>query len=251
MSRVVVLGGSGEMGTAVTAVLRGRGHDVLAASRGTGVDASTGAGLDAALEGADTVVDCLNVVTLSKRTAVSFFGGSAARVADAAHRAGAGSVVCLSIVNVSDPAVRGATGYYAGKAAQEDAYAAGPVPLTLVRTTAWFSLAETFLHQIRLGSVAVVPGMRLRPVHPAAAADFLADAVVARPSESTTGQVRQLAGPDELDSAAMARAVAQARHPALRVIRLPMPMAGLRTGLLPHGEVQVDPRRFSGWLGEG
>ncbi len=70
VSRVVVLGGSGEMGSAVTAVLRGRGHDVLAASRGTGVDATTGAGLDDSLEGADTVVDCLNVVTLSKGTAV-------------------------------------------------------------------------------------------------------------------------------------------------------------------------------------
>ena len=146
VSRVVVLGGSGEMGSAVTAVLRGRGHDVFAASRGTGVDATTGAGLDAALEGADTVVDCLNVVTLSKRTAVSFFGTTATRVADAAGRAGVGSLVCLSILNVSDPAVRGATGYYAGKAAQEEAYTAGRVPLTLVHTTAWFSLAETFLH---------------------------------------------------------------------------------------------------------
>ncbi len=159
-------------------------------------------------------------------------------------------VVCLSIVNVSDRAVRGATGYYAGKAAKEGAYAAGPVPLTLVRTTAWFSLAETFLSQIRLGSVAVVPGMRLRPVHPAAAADVLADAAVAGPSESSPGRVHQLAGPEELDSA-MAHAVARARHPALRVIRLPVPMAGLRSGLLPHSEVQVDPRRFSDWLAGG
>ena len=156
--------------------------------------------------------------------------------------------MCLSIVNVSDCAVRGATGYYAGKAAKEGAHAAGPVPLTLVRTTAWFSLAETFLSQIRLGSVAVVPGMRLRPVDPAAAADVLADAADARPGESSPGRVHQLAGPEQLDSAAMARAVARARHPGLRVIRLPVPMAGLRSGLLPHSEVQVDPRRFSDWL---
>ena len=59
-SRVVVLGGTGEMGTALTEVLRGRGHDVVAASRATGVDVTTGAGLDDALAGADTVVDCLN-----------------------------------------------------------------------------------------------------------------------------------------------------------------------------------------------
>lgn len=153
MSRVVVLGGTGAMGAQVSTLLRERGHDVLAASRATGVDVRTGAGLEAALSGADTVVDCLNVVTMSRRTAVSFFAGAASRVADAAATAGVGHVVCLSIVNVTDSTVRRLTGYYAGKAAQEQAYAEGPVPLTLARTTAWFSLAETFLSQTRVGSV--------------------------------------------------------------------------------------------------
>jgi len=250
MSRVVVLGGTGEMGAAVSGVLRGRGHDVVAASRSTGVDATTGAGLDDVLAGADTVVDCLNLVTLSRRRAVSFFGGAATRVAGAAHRAGVGHVVCLSIVNVSDLGVRRATGYYAGKAAQEEAYGAGPVPLTLARTTAWFSLAETFLSQIRLGPVAVVPSMRLQPVHPAAAAAFLANAVEAGPSIAPGPDVRQLAGPEEHDAAAMARAVASARHPGVKVLRLPVPVAGLRDGLLPHGDLQVDGRRFADWLME-
>jgi uncharacterized protein YbjT (DUF2867 family) len=251
VSRVVVLGGSGAMGARVTEVLRERGHDVLPVSRASGVDVSTGAGLDAALSGADTVVDCLNLVTLSRRAAVSFFGGAAERVALAADRAGLRQVVCLSIVNVSDPAVRRATGYYAGKAAQEEAYTAGAVPVTLARTTAWFSLAETFLEQIRVGQVALVPGMRLRPVHPDAAAAFLADAVGAGPGDAPAPPVRQLAGPDLLDSATMARAVARARHPGVRVVRLPVPLAGLRAGLLPHGEVQVDPRRFTEWLTQG
>ena len=167
MSRVVVLGGSGAMGAQVCRLLRERGNDVLAASRATGVDVCTGAGLEAALSGADTVVDCLNVVTMSRRTAVSFFAGAATRVSDAAATAGVGHIVCLSIVNVTDPTVRRLTGYYAGKAAQEQAYAAGPVPLTLARTTAWFSLAETFLSQIRLGPLALVPGLALQPRAPA------------------------------------------------------------------------------------
>ena len=77
MGRVVVLGGTGAMGAAVSGLLRDRGHDVVVASRATGVDVSTGAGLDEALAGADTVVDCLNVTTMSKRTAVSFFAGAA------------------------------------------------------------------------------------------------------------------------------------------------------------------------------
>jgi hypothetical protein len=145
----------------------------------------TGAGLEAALAGADTVVDCLNVVTMSRRTAVSFFAGAATRVSDAAATAGVGHIVCLSIVNVTDPTVRRLTGYYAGKAAQEQAYAAGPVPLTLARTTAWFSLAETFLSQIRLGPLALVPGLALQPVHPLAAATFVADAVESGPAPTS------------------------------------------------------------------
>jgi uncharacterized protein YbjT (DUF2867 family) len=251
MSRVVVLGGTGAMGQAVTDVLGRRGHEVVVASRSTGVDATTGAGLDRAMQGADTVVDCLNVTTLSRRTAISFFRGAATRASSAAARAGVGHAVCLSIVNVTDPAVRRATGYYAGKAAQEHAWAAAPVPLTIARTTAWFSLAETFLGQIRLGPLAVVPGLRLRPVHPAAAATFLADAVEAGPAGSRRPAVWQLAGPEEHDAASMARAVARARHPGVRVVRLPVPVRALRAGLLPHGEAEVDSRRFADWLAGG
>lgn len=259
MSRVVVLGGTGAMGAAMTDELRRRGHEVLAASRATGVDVTTGAGLDAALAGADAVVDCLNLATVSKRAAVTFFGGAAERVAAAAARAGVGHIVCLSIVNVNEPGVRRATGYYAGKGAQEDSYAAGSVPVTIARTTAWFSLAETFLSQLRVGPVAFVPGMRLRPVHPGAVAVFLADAVEsglgvgagAAGAEPGDGpEVRQLVGPEEHDAAAMARAVAVARHRGVRVVRIPLPMKGLREGLLPGAGVVVDTRTFDDWLTE-
>lgn len=252
VSRVVVLGGTGAMGAAVSGLLRDRSHDVVVASRATGVDVSTGAGLDAALAGADTVVDCLNVVTMSKRTAVTFFEGAATNVATAAARAGVPHIVCLSVVNVTDPDVRRATGYYAGKAAQEETYAAGSVPVTLARTTAWFSLAETFLSQLRVGLVAIVPGMRLQPVHPAAVAAFVVDAVESGPPSgsppSPRPEVRQLAGPERHDAVVMARAVARTRHPGVRVVRLPVPMAGLREGLLPRGAVPADPRTFSDWL---
>ena len=174
-------GRHGGDGGSVTELLRDRGHDAVAASRATGVDVSTGAGLDDALVGADTVVDCLNVVTMSRNRAVSFFEGAATQVSRSAASAGVGHIVCLSIVNVTDPGVRRATGYYAGKAAQEEVYATATVPVTIARTTAWFSLAETFLSQIRVGPVAVVPGMRIQPVHPAAAAAFVVDAVESGP----------------------------------------------------------------------
>lgn len=247
MSRVVVLGGTGAMGARVADLLESGGHEVVRAARSTGVDARTGAGLDAALARADTVVDCLNRTTLSKRAAVEFFEGAARQVVAASGRAGVGHLVVLSIVNVTDPAVRSATGYYAGKAAQEAVYAASGVPVTVVRTTAWFTLAEQFLSQIRLGPVAVVPRLRLRPVHPDAAASLLADVVV----NGAGGRLRELAGPEEVDAATMAREVARVRHPGVRVVGVPVPLRGLREGLLPGPGATVDDRRFGAWLEAG
>jgi uncharacterized protein YbjT (DUF2867 family) len=247
MSRVVVLGGTGAMGARVADGLEAAGHEVVRAARATGVDVSTGAGLDAALEGADVVVDCLNRPTLSKGAAVGFFEAAARRVVAAAERAGVSHLVVLSIVNVTDAAVRRSMGYYAGKAAQEDAYAASSLPVTVVRTTAWFTLAETFLSQIRVGPLALVPRMRLRPVHPDAAASLLVQAVTRGPGTALV----ELAGPEEVDAASMARAVAAARHQGVRVLGFPVPVRGLREGLLPGPGATVDDRRFEDWLRGG
>ncbi len=245
--RIVVLGGTGAMGSEVASGLEDAGHDVVRASRASGVDVESGMGLAEVLTGADTVLDCLNHMTISRRRAVEFFGGAAVRVRDAAARAGVGHLVVLSIVNVADDDVRGATGYYAGKAAQEEAYSMSAVPVTLVRTTAWFTLAETFLSQIRLGPVAVVPRSRLRPVHPAAVAALLTEVAAAGPPAEGGGSVRELAGPDEVDAVTMARAVASRWHPGVRVLAVPAPR-GMRSGLLPGPDVPVDERRFEDWL---
>lgn len=248
MGKVVVLGGNGAMGARVVAELQQRGHDVVAASRASGVDAVTGAGLAEALTGASCVVDCLNLMTMSRRRARGFFAASSENVRRAAADAGVGHIVCLTIVNASEPRVRRALGYYEAKATQEEIYARGPVPLTVVRTTAWFSLAETFLTQIRVGRVALVPRMGLQPVHPDAAATAIADAVDDGPPTSMTVAIRELAGPERMTADALARRFAAVRVPGVRVIGLAVPLQGLRVGLLPSRDVPVDGRRLQDWL---
>ncbi len=248
MSRIVVLGGTGEMGTRVLKELRARGHDVTSGSRASGLDVMTGSGLGNALTGADCVVDCLNHMTMNRRRAIEFFRTAAGNVLDAATAAGIGHIVCLSIVNVTNARVRRAMGYYGGKATQEETYAAGSVPLTVVRTTAWFSLAQTFLDQIRLGRLAVVPRMHLRPVHPDAAATAIADAVDRGPGRAKSLTVRELAGPEEIDAPTLARRFVAAMHHDVTVLGVPMPLVGLRWGLLPDSAIPIDPRRFADWL---
>ncbi len=243
--RIVVLGGTGEMGSRVASRLEQRGHGVVRASRTTGVDVVTGVGLSEASAGADTLVDCLNVTTMSRKAAVEFFTAAARRAVAAAEAAGVGHVVVLSIVDVTRPEVRRSLGYYAGKAAHEETYAASALPVTVVGTTAWFTLAEQFLTQARVGPVAFVPDVTLQPVHPDAAADLLVEAVVGGPGTARM----ELAGPERHTAPEMARAVATETGRRTRVLAVPFPGRRFRKeGLVPGSGIRQDERRFDEWL---
>lgn len=250
--RVVVLGGTGEMGSLVADRLEARGHEVVRAARSTGVDVLRAEDLAVALRGADCVVDCLDLTTTSRRRAVEFFRSSASMTAVTSRIVGVPHVVVVSIVGVTEPAVSRAVGYYAGKAAQEAEYAGAGVPVTVVRSTAWFSLAETFLRQLRVGRFALVPRLHVQPVHPHAVVDLVVDVVVtgptSGPAEVDVVTVREIAGPERTDAATMAQTVARQRHPNVRVVGLPVPLAGLRRGLLPGPHVPTDGRTLSDWL---
>ncbi|MEH0109239.1 3-beta hydroxysteroid dehydrogenase [Tersicoccus sp. MR15.9] len=250
--RVVVLGGSGALGARAATAIAARGHEVVRVSRSTGVNAVTGAGLSQALAGAHTVVDCLNVTTLRRRRAVDFFTVTARNVADAARASGVEHVACLSIVNVTEPALRKALGYYAGKAAQDDVYRGrlleepGRVGFTSLRSTQWFEFADQLLHQLRVANLAVVPVMRVRPVSADAVAEALADVVDEGPAERA--RTVDVAGPDVLDTGTMARRLAERRGtPAVATV--PMPNRALRAGaLLPPPTARFDSRTFDEWL---
>lgn len=247
MKRIAVLGATGDMGSRVAAVLAERGHEVVAVSRSAGVDVLTGEGLDEALTGVHTVVDCLNILTASKRQAVHFFSATARSVVDAARRQRVPRAVVLSILNVVDPVVRKGLGYYAGKATQEETYAWSGLPTTIVETTGWFTLAEQFLTQIRLGPVAFVPSMLMQPVHPDAVTDVLADAVETPPP----GDEVRLWGPERMRADDMARQLARATGRNTRVVGLPFPGAEFRNhALLPSGDGIQDGRRYADWLRE-
>lgn len=245
MATVTVVGGTGEMGSRTADELQARGHDVRRAARSTGADASAGAGLAEAFAGADVVVDCLNLMTQSRSRAVPFFRSAATNICRAAAEAGVRHLVVLSIVNVADPAPRRFTGYYTAKAVQEAVYARAPVPTTLVRTTAWFSLAGMFLDLLHAGPVRVVPSMWLQPVHPAAAAELLAD--VAEGEPPAVRRLVELAGPEVLTAGEMASRLARADDLRGYVVPVPLPGA-IRTALLPRPHVHRDARTFADWL---
>lgn len=232
------------MGGRVCAHLEARGHSVGRASRGAGVDAYTGAGLADAFSGADAVVDCLNVRTLSERKAVQFFSTTASNVAAAARAGGVAHVVCLSIANVHDPAVSRRIGYYAGKAAQEGAYRDSGAPVTVVSSAQWYELARTLLHQLRLGRIAFVPHMLIQPVAADSVAAVLAEVVEKREVQASL----IVAGPERRDMVDLARRLAAVEEPSARVIGIPGLGRAVRSGgLVPRGTSVVDSVRFEDW----
>jgi uncharacterized protein YbjT (DUF2867 family) len=119
----------------VVRLLRAHGDDVVVASRSTGVDAVQNVGLESAFHGADVVVDVTNAAIYNEAEVVDYFTSVTQNVAAAEQRAGVGHHVALGIVGMDRIA---ASGYLAGKAAQERALAGSGIPSTIVRATQFF-----------------------------------------------------------------------------------------------------------------
>lgn len=184
--KIVVIGGNGAVGTQLVPRLQAAGHEAIAASRSTGVDALTGAGLDAALAGADVVVDLLNPPSWEPDELLRFFRETSRNLVAVGERAGVGYHVPLSIVGMERAPSAGP--YYAAKLAQEEQVRAGNVPYTIARATQFFE----FLAQIAEFSGYRVPPAPMQPIAVADVAALLAEIVV----EPPVNGIVDLAGPE-------------------------------------------------------
>jgi uncharacterized protein YbjT (DUF2867 family) len=213
--RVAVAGGTGLLGRLVVAELARVGLEQATLARSQGVDLTTGAGLDAALTGADAVIDVSNVTTTSRRTAVRFFAAATSTLLAGAARAGVGHVLTLSIVGADTVDL----GYYLGKWRQEELLAAGPVPWTLLRATQFHEFPEQLLARVPPGPLVPVPVMDTRPVAAREVAAHLVDLVQLQPA----GVATPMAGPERLAMTDMVRRVLAARGRRALVVPLRLP----------------------------
>ncbi|MEV0632192.1 SDR family oxidoreductase [Nonomuraea wenchangensis] len=186
--RIVVIGGSGLIGSRVVGLLTEAGHEAVPRSRSTGVDLLSGRGLPEALAGADVVVDLTKPPAFDD-TSPAFFRATMGHLLAAAGSAGVGHAVILSIVGADQ--VPGLA-YYRSKVLQEDLLKAGPVPYSIVRSTQFFEFVDTVLswtsdeHTVRL------PPTLLQPVAGDEVARVVAGVVVGAPLNGTI----DLAGPE-------------------------------------------------------
>ncbi|HEV7206416.1 MAG TPA: NAD-dependent epimerase/dehydratase family protein [Jatrophihabitans sp.] len=242
--RVAVVGGTGVVGRYVVPALRAAGHEPVVVARSLGVDVTTGAGLDAALERADGVVNVSNVTTASRKAAVAFFEAATTSLLDAGFRAGVRHHVILSIVGID----RVDLGYYAGKRRQEQLALDSGRPVTILRATQFHEFAEQTLDRFAKGPLAVVPRMRTQPVAAREVAGALAALVAAEP----VGLAPELAGPEVRELPDLVRAVLQARARPERVLAFRLPGRAGRAmvdgGLLPSGDGPRGTQTFDQWL---
>lgn len=241
MTTIAVAGGTGWVGRRVVESVRRLGAEAIVIARSSGVDLTTGTGLDQVLEGVEAVIDVTNIVTQNRRRATAFFETSTRHLLEAEERQGVGHHVLLSIVGID----RVGLGYYRAKRAQEDLVRQGPVPWTILRATQFHEFAAQMLGD---GPVAVVPSMLSQPV----AAQEVADELVRLATAPAAGMAAELAGPREERVPDMARRLASARGRRPLVLTVPLPGAtgrGMRTGaLLPTGAGPRGTQTFDEWL---
>ncbi|HEX6357406.1 SDR family oxidoreductase [Actinophytocola sp.] len=242
--RIAVAGATGNIGALTVAALQRSGHDVVGISRSTGVDLSTGAGLDDALVGVEAVVDASNTATVDPAEAVAFFGTATRNLLAAEQRAGVRHHVLLSIVGIDR--VDG-NGHYAGKREQERLVAEGSVPWTIVPVTQFHDFAAMVAGWTEQDGVATIPPLLVQPIAPRDVADILAEIVTGEPR----GRYADVAGPDPQDLVDMARRTNDARGRTVKLVPTWAGLFGVELAgnvLLPGENARIAPTTFDEWL---
>lgn len=246
--KVVVTGGLGALGSQVVAQLQQAGHEAVIASRRTGVDLSTGVGLESVLDGADAVVHTADTVDPRRYQAVTV--GATRTVLEAARRQPEPPhVVTISICGVDGAA----HAYYRAKAEADRLTLASRLPATVVRATQFHSLAAFFARVATMGPVAfTISGMRMQPVDVSWVGRRLAEiATSAKPSTPIMG--RELTGPTTYYLTRIEELIA--RHAGRRPpITLGIPPVGetlrafARGTIMPGPDAEVGGETFEEWL---
>jgi uncharacterized protein YbjT (DUF2867 family) len=186
--KIVVIGGTGLIGSKVVAILRRRGHELLAASPRSGVDATTGKGLKEALAGAQVVVDLANSPSFEDSAVLKFFESSGRNLLPAETAAGVRHHVALSIVGTD----RTDNGYFRAKVAQEKLIKASGVPYTIVRATQFMEFLGAIADSNAVGNVVRMPPCLFQPIASDDVAAAVAEAALAPPRQG----IIEIAGPE-------------------------------------------------------
>jgi uncharacterized protein YbjT (DUF2867 family) len=187
--KIVVIGGTGLIGSKTVAILRQGGHEVVAASPRSGINAITGEGLKEAMTGAQVVIDLANSPSFENKAVLEFFETSGRNLLAAEAAAGVGHHVALSIVGTDRTSDNG---YFRAKLAQEKLIEASGIPYTIIRATQFLEFLGTIAASSADGNtVRLSPGL-FQPIAADDVAAIVADVALAAPRSG----IVDIAGPE-------------------------------------------------------
>ena len=204
--RIVVVGGTGLVGSKVLHTLTEHGHDAIAAAPSTGVNTVTGQGLSDVLAGASVVVDVTNSPSFEEGAATEFFKRSTTNLLTAEAEAGVAHHVALSVVGADRLAPQ--SGYFRAKLAQEALLGAGRIPYSIVHATQFFEFLTTIADSATVGHTVRLPSALIQPMASADVADAVTIAAISDPVNGITevGGPEQFRLPDLIRTALTAHA---------------------------------------------
>jgi uncharacterized protein YbjT (DUF2867 family) len=243
--KIVVIGGTGRVGSKIVARLAEHGHEVVAASPDSGVNTITGEGLAEALAGASAVVDASNSPSFEDAAALEFFETSTRNLLAAEAAAGEGHHVALSVVGADRVPE---SGYLRAKVAQERLIEGSAVPHSIVRATQLFEFVSGIARSALDGDVIRVSPALIQPI----AADDVAGAVARTAVGSPIGGVIEVGGPEEFLMPDLVRLGLEAEGDRHEVIADPSAryFGALleERSLLPGEGALIFETRFEDWL---
>jgi uncharacterized protein YbjT (DUF2867 family) len=187
--KIVVIGGTGLIGSKTVAILRQGGHEVLAASPKSGINTVTGEGLKAAMAGAQVVIDLANSPSFEDQAVLNFFETAGRNLLAAETAAGVRHHVALSIVGTDRTPDNG---YFRAKVAQEKLIEASGIPYTIVRATQFLEFLGTIADTSAVGNqVRLSPGL-FQPIAADDVAAIVADVALTAPRSG----IVEIAGPE-------------------------------------------------------
>ena len=243
--KIVVIGGTGLIGTKLVNSLRKFGHEVVAASPRSGVNTITGEGLATALAGAQVVVDVANSPSWEDKAVLDFFETSGRNLLAAEAAAGVGHHIALSVVGTERLL---ASGYFRAKMAQETLIQASPVPYTIVRATQFFEFVDGIVQSATDGQTVRVSPALVQPIVSDDVAAALVQVVIGTP---LNGMV-ELAGPEPIRLDELVRQFLSAQGDTRKVTTdvhaLYFGIELNDQSLTPGNNPRIGPTRFEDWL---
>jgi uncharacterized protein YbjT (DUF2867 family) len=243
--KIVVVGGTGLIGSKVVADLAAQGHEAVAAAPNTGVNTLTGEGLAEAVAGAGVVVDVSNSPSFDDAAVLEFFQTSTRNILDAEVAAGVGHHVALSVVGserLPD------SGYMRAKVAQEKLIAGSSVPYTIVHATQFFEFARRMADEATEGDTARVPPVLVQPMAADDVAAAVAEVALAAPRNGTV----EVGGPEPLRFEDFIRDRLEIAGERRTVVADPEALYfGARLAertLVPGDGARLAPTRYGDWL---